>query len=449
MIDRSHHTSGYGIVWAQNGRWLAAALPEPSGHGNALFRISVESGAVKQMTSTGPEQEDDRPALSPDGTMLIFARHSPTSWGMLYMLGVDADLNVSGLPLQPVRTAGLRGRRSVWTPDSRSILAATPDGFYRITVSGAELPQRLEWLGRPLTAGAAGNDGLTISQDGNRLAFSQVRGDANIWRLDLITKGAKPERLIASKGRDVYPQYSPDGKRIAFLSNRAGNPQIWLADPDGKGVQQLTSMPGPLTASPHWSPDGKTIEFDSNPDGHYDIYTIAAGGGSPKKLTNGGTSFGGTFSRDGRSIYFCSNRTGQNEVWKMPVAGGTATQVTRNGGLKALESVDGKSLYFAKDANGEALWTKPVAGGPEKQVLQGLYRLNFLVTKQGVYYMTEPAEDGTSTLRFYNFATDQSNLIFPVGSPEFGLDVSPDGRFLIYAQIDELAGHLMLVDGFR
>lgn len=87
-----------------------------------------------------------------------------------------------------------------------------------------------------------------------------------------------PLKWIASTKTDVNPQYSPDGQRIAFASNRTGNTEVWLCDADGGNQVQLTSF-GAHSASPRWSPDGGRIAFDSNKEGRWQIYVVDAAGG--------------------------------------------------------------------------------------------------------------------------------------------------------------------------
>jgi Tol biopolymer transport system component len=109
---------------------------------------------------------------------------------------------------------------------------------------------------------------------------------AGIWRLDLQSS-RDPEQFIASSSfRDVFPQYSPDGRRIAFYSNRTGLNQIWTCNSDGTQPVQLTLMTGTTTGTPRWSPDGKWISFDSNSRGNWQIYVVAAGGGMPLPRTS-------------------------------------------------------------------------------------------------------------------------------------------------------------------
>jgi Tol biopolymer transport system component len=282
------------------------------------------------------------------------------------------------------------------------------------------------------------------------MAYSVVQGDANVWRIDLTAKTPRPERLIASTFRDVYPKYSPDGSRLAFYSDRGGSTQVWISNSDGEQARQITFVKPGQAGTPTWSPDGRTLSVGSNTTGQYQAYTVSPDGGKLKQLTQGPfANFGATWSRDGRWMYFSSNQTGRYEVWKIPDGGGTAVPVTRNGGLKGVESEDGTTLYFIKEWGAGSIWKMPVAGGPEVQLTTSLYRHNFAVAKQGIYYMTGPGDDGTSALELYSFASGATRTLMRIGRPEYGLDVSPDGRYLIYAQLDDPASDLMLVENFR
>ena len=227
------------------------------------------------------------------------------------------------------------------------------------------------------------------------------------WRIDLTARVPKPERLIASTFRDVYPQYSPDGSRIAFQSTRGeGRSQIWVGDAEARQVRQLTFVKLGLAGSPHWSPDGRTLTLDSNATGHYQVYTINPDGGRMNQLTNDRfDNFSARRSRDGRWLYFTSTRTGRTEVWKVPAAGGPPVRrFTHNGGEFGIESEDGKATYFTRTvgAGSGSIWKMPIAGGQEEQLADSLYRSNYAVAKRGIYYMTRPDEAGNCMLKFHN-----------------------------------------------
>jgi len=289
-----------------------------------------------------------------------------------------------------------------------------------------------------------------LSRRGNRLAYTVSSGDANVWRIDLTAKTPKPEQLISSTARDVFPQYSPDGSRLAFFSDRGGTGQVYVGDAEGKQTQQITFVKQGTASTPHWSPDGRTLAIDSNQTGVSEVYTVSPSGGAMKQLTEGPVvNFAATWSRDGHWMYFTSKRSGRSEVWKMPAGGGPATQITHNGGTGPVESFDGKTLYFGKETGAGSIWKMPGAGGPEEQLTDSLYRTNFAVTQRGIYYMTSPGAARTSVLEFYDFATGKSTTILPIGAPEYGLDVSPDGRYLSYSQLDDPGSVLMLVENFH
>ena len=251
----------------------------------------------------------------------------------------------------------------------------------------------------------------------------------------------------------MVPQYSPDGKKIAFSSDRSGNFEIWVCESSGLNSQQLTFFGGPDTGSPRWSPDGKQIVFDSHPDGPSDVYVINSEGGKPHRLTeNPFDDFVPSWSRDGKWIYFASNRTGDYQVWKMPAGGGEAVQVTRKGGLAAIESPDGKSLYYGKDLEfPTSLWKVPLDGGQEIEILDPLSNpWNFAVAKEGIYFLPTSEATGGVPVEFFSFATGEIKTVATVGKAVWvGLAVSPDGRTILYTQIDQQGSDLMLVENFH
>ena len=195
-------------------------------------------------------------------------------------------------------------------------------------------------------------------------------------------------RLLLPHAAEQAAQYSPDGKRIAFESERSGPYGIWVSDADGSNTEELFSRSGRVCGNPTWSPDGQRIAFNSNLEGNFDIYIIRASGGKPTRLTtNSADDVIPSWSRDGNWIYFASNRTGRLEVWKVPTGGGKEIQVTRNGGETALESPDGKSIYYTKGGHSKSgpsgLWKMPLSGGEESQVLPSVVGMLSLWSRKG------------------------------------------------------------------
>jgi len=299
-----------------------------------------------------------------------------------------------------------------------------------------------------------GGFGLSVSRQKHRLVYSREAADVNIWRMGISGphgRAANPEPFIVSTQHDTTPQISPDGKKVAFSSNRSGTSQIWICDHDGSNPAQLTSFGRGESASPRWSPDSRWISFDSNTDGQWEVYSVDAKGGRPRRLTsNPALDAVPCWSQDGKWIYFGSDRSGRYEVWKMPPSGGEASQVTQKGGFVPLQSPDGKFVYYLKGNGNTPLWKVPSQGGEEAEVLGPIFRRDFDVAKEGIYFIPEQDSSRSHSIRFLSFATGEIKTIASIENPSGGyITVSPDSRWILYPKIDSEGSDLMLVENFR
>ena len=447
------------LAWGPDGKELVVAERDSSGEPFALFLLLTETGERRRLTSPPAKSIGDfGPAFSPDGRGLAFARAIGGFAYYIYLLALAEDLTPNGEP-QRLTFQNLPSWSPTWTPDGREIvytigrLFESSSSLWRVSVSRSGEPERLPAAGEGASLPA-------ISRRANRLAYTQRSRDTNIWRLPLRESGsgaAAATRLFSSTREDFTPQYSPDGKRIAFTSSRTGTYGIWLSDADGSNAAPLFVKEGAHSGSPRWSPDGRRIAFDSNPEGQQDIYVISARGGNPIRLTTHPVDDrAASWSQDGEWMYFSSGRSGRREVWKVSVGGGEPIQVTEDGGEIAFESTDGKFVYYTKDWQLRAsLWKVPVRGGEEIQVLESVRSPNFSVTPQGIYFIQAPERDepgGSFLIRFFDFATGRATTIhsLPPGvRADQGLTVSPDGRSILYTQLDQFQSDLMLVENFR
>ena len=137
----------------------------------------------------------------------------------------------------------------------------------------------------------------------------------------------------------------------------------------------------------------------------------------------------------------------------MPAKGGEAMQITQHEAFRPEESPDGKLLYYGK-RNKDGLWSIPVSGGEERQVLDSITGMNWTVTSEGIYYLVPAAGPGSHNLvQFYSFKTGKTNQVGTVEetlSVDYpGISVSPDGRWLLYSYIADISSDLMMVDHFR
>jgi Tol biopolymer transport system component/DNA-binding winged helix-turn-helix (wHTH) protein len=438
------------IHWSPDGKWLVVSDKVSAEEPFSLFLLSPETGEKRRVTSPPASVVGDcSPAFSPDGKRLAFVRVISALVGEIYLVSVNGG--------EPKRLTfdGAGVSNLAWTPNGREIVFSSRLGgknrLYRVPVEGGGA----EWLA------ATGSEAQypAFSRDGSRLAWRQNTSDEDVFRLALKSgpENVPPvASLIVSTALEASPRYSPDGKRIAFVSNRSGSDEIWVCGGDGENPIRLTSFRGPLAGSPSWSPDGKQIVFDCRPEGNADIYVVSAEGGQPRRLTTDpAEDIVPSWSRDGRWIYFTSNRSGRLQIWKMPAGEGEAAQMTRQGGFEPVESPDGRWLYFTQDRGSSSIWRMPTAGGAETPLFdfhQKNYSRGWTVTSEGVYFAVA-SSNTQSTIKFFSLSTGTEKTVAEIDrvlpSSVSGLTVSPDGRWLLLPLFARRGSDLMMIENFR
>jgi Tol biopolymer transport system component len=229
-----------------------------------------------------------------------------------------------------------------------------------------------------------------------------------------------------------------------------------MSGADGSNPIPLTDFHARTTFAPSWSPDGKELVFASmhGPGGSKSgVFVLNVESRDVRRLTDDAYSLP-SWSRDGRWIYLASSPfRGADGIWRMPAAGGEPVLVAPLGGLLAQESPDGRSLYYMKYTGG--IWKVPVEGGEETAVLPGFgaeLRGYWRVADDGIYYLHRGAQPAP-TIEFFDFATCRSHhlVVFTGNYAIFagGLTVSPDRRWIVYAQGHPASNEIMLVENFR
>jgi len=438
--------------WSPDSRWLAVARAPKGGP------FSIGSGGLHLLPVSGgepravriPEEADGStfgPAFAPDGRHLAYLSGSGASQHVA-VVDLGADYEPIGTPRRVTKRPMYPDGGYCWTRDGKSILYVEwgVHRLWRVDIAGDRELQPVEIAGY-------GSIRPTVAASRDRLVFVKEQGDNDIYRFEA---GHPAERLIASTSREGNPQFSPDGRRVVFESERTGEHEVWLAEADGSSPRQLTHGPGIMQGSARWSPDGRRIAFDSRSvEGVYSIWTIDADGASPRRLTQDpGDEHLPDWSRDGRFIYFTKGGGGDyipegpSGVWRVPATGGAAERMTRDGGYAASESIDGKTLFFMRDTtNASPLFALSLAGGEERQIaacvttiavgLAGVYALDCWSGAPAPLFLRDPV-------------TGQGRLLGKLEQAfPYGLTVSPDGKTILYTRVVNEGTDLMLIENFR
>jgi Tol biopolymer transport system component len=433
-----------GLDWSPAGSVLVVSYWIKDEQPFRLVLMDLDSHSSRQITfpDTGT-YGDHAPHFSRDGMSLAFLRSSSYLSDFLYIVPSSG-----GAARQITSTAAWITGLS-WTEKKDELLfSAEPlgeSGLWTVSTTSRRVHR--------LTTFSAASP--TISRDGSRLFCTQQRSSSRIYRIGLNAPNSNPEKLISSTQVDRLPQYSPDGKKIAFESTRSGTREIWVADASGENAVQLTHFGGPWTGSPRWSPDGLQIAFDSRPSGNGDIFAISAFGGSPRQLTfRASNEVIPSWSADGKWIYFGSDENGTWQIWKVPASGGSPVQFTHNGGYMGVVSTDGAWFYFTKDHQA-GIWRVPSGGGKEEKVIENLSGRDWSLWglhENKIIFLDRHASANASIVGYDVQSRRGTGPYFVFQhSPGFdlGLTVSPDGRWLAYGEDEETGSDIVMVEHFR
>ncbi len=437
------------LAWSPEGRSIAVSRRDGASP-LAIEMVSVETGARRVLTRPPAGiLGDTTPAFSPDGARVAFDRNVSDGAGDIYTVAASGGA-VRRLTFDARDLMGLD-----WAPDGRSLVfSSSRAGIYslwRVGASGGE-PTWFAGAGtkmkHPSTARVRGR---------SVLAFENWTYEVNLWRVPLEAGSGRPadaRRVTETTDQwNFEPAVSPDGARVAFVSTRTGDQQLWIQAADGSGPARLTAFDGARLETPRWSPDGKRLVFSARIRGLADVYAVDAGGGAPERLTRESSdAVLPAWSADGRSVLFASRRGGSWEIWRLTLADRRLARVTGAGGYASRESPDGRLLYFTRtDAAG--LWRQPTDGsGRPERVTDALLPedwANWEVTRAGVYARETPAGERRPVLVFYPYPPERGarrvvTSLADQGWPGFAL--APDGRSIIYPRIDRQSCEIRLIE---
>ena len=337
-------------------RWSADGTQITFVVGQALYAAPAFGGAARQIIDASG-YEFASPTLSPDGTMVAFARQDG-----IYLRQASGG---EATRLVTVRWPSYL----VWSRDGKRLAYVSDNPWF--VYSGAMLgniaPSTV-WV-----ADVAGKRGVAVTDgthlnaapvwlpgDKGLLFVSSLGGRRDIYQVALTSSGARGAPVRLTTGVNAHTiSLSADGSRLAYtvLTTRAN---VWWA-PISPGAPTPFSSAKPITNENQSiegltvSPDGKWVAFDSDRDGHQHIFKVPVAGGEPVQLTRDSVDdFNPSWSGDGRFIAYHSMRTGNRDVYVMRPDGSDVRDVTGypSHEMGAAASSDGQQLMFISDRSG-------------------------------------------------------------------------------------------------
>jgi Tol biopolymer transport system component len=344
-----------------------------------------------------------------------------------------------------------------WSGSGRAIYFTSSRGgglnLWRIPLTAAGAPAG---PAQPLTTGAGDDLEVAVAPDGARAAFTVLGIDSDLWRLPVDPAtgrpAGEPEPVVATTRVESRGAWSPDGRTIAFSSDRLGDMNLWLRDLAGGADRQLTRGPGG-DYQPNWSPDGRVIAFFSARAGGTDIWTVTVPGGRLRRLTRAAAVHTNPFfSPDGDRIAYLSDQGGRNEVWVMSARGAGQRRVSTIGasGHFLRWTPDGRAVIFrAETAGGPRMYRVAVETGALERlpdVLSGAHpsyspdRSLIMDVRAHRVLWAHPAAGG-APYPVFEFPSPDIRIDYPVWSP--------DGRSVLFDRAVTRGGDIWLLEGIE
>ena len=348
-VDSAGTLSRTPMNYALLGRLGAAALvqlaPTPSG-----VRVIVHDVAKTRVL----EQSDFRLPLSPTTPEWRLAVHGVADEVERWITGVRGIaatriVYVRDKQIRIVDSDGANDRVLAGGATACSFTCTSPawhpNGRYVAYTVMTETGTRLAV--RDITTGAVRWASATpysiaitpaFSRDGSLLAYAYGTENGTDIHVVPAMGGGQSRRVTIGRGSEnINPTFSPDGRKISFVSGRLGHPEVYITDADGTNVELLTQAnvgEQAYRTSPDWSPDGRTIAYHAQIGGVFQIFTIGLRERVPRQLTSDASNEDPWWAPDSRHIIFTSTRSGVQQLFVMDVESGRVRQLTRGGGSR-------------------------------------------------------------------------------------------------------------------
>lgn len=423
------------LAWTGDGRaLLTSQAPAPDGGASArLVRLDLATGVSTPLTAPPPGIVGDQsPAVAPDGRRVAFIRRVSGGVADIYLSSIEgADLR--RVTFDEADLTGLD-----WTGDGRSLVYSSDRAggysLWRIAAAG----------GTPslLAGGAARMKHPAADRANRRVVYENWNYEINVWQAGRVNAAI----TRTSELWNLYPQVSPDGTRIAYVSTQSGAHELWVADRDGAHAEQLTRASGGTVKAPRWSPDGRRVVYLARGQNAVDVHFVDVSTGLVTRVTSSEVNeVAPAWSGDGTRILFgAPDGEGRWHVWSAGVTDGE-TRLEIADAVAAQAAPDG-SMYFTR-SHQPGLWrTRGGTAAPERvlEYIASGNTLGWVLSGTFIYFLEE--RGGTVVVRRSSHDGDALTAVASLSRFTWpGFSVAPDGTVL-YARWDRRDSNLMSIE---
>lgn len=452
---------GHLLAWMPDGRHIIAP-DRPNPTQGSLFLINAETGARTRITNPGDAQYDVEPSISADGRTLVFNRIRGEYLSEVFVQKLDANGHPDGEPRKLPPAGKWNGTPRI-LEDRAEVLVCAGNlprlGLWRQPLDGSGPAISLGIIGDYATQSA-------VHSKSGRIISRTYRSQADILRYPLPAQSAREtspavdppvESFLESTFIDRSPTYSPDGSRIAFISDRTGQRQIWVSNAAGANPVEWTQKFEVDLTPPAWSPDGSKLVFaGEGPAGPSQLYVADGNSRTAVLITNDQLDYGrAIFSHDGAWIYAAAADKSGYSIYRLPASPSSAAPEKIISGFTFIAGGDpaGRGLYLGRAVgrNKAVLEFVPLLPAPGEPV--HIADVNFSddswITREGIYYLARREDRPLApvALRFRTHSGEVDRLLQTYSKlPGRGLSVSADGRHAVTMRVVPPISDLFLLD---
>jgi eukaryotic-like serine/threonine-protein kinase len=416
----------------------------PDGSGILYVHGTFRNAHIARVASTGGESRDI-PIDDAFVARYFFPRLSEDGRWLVYQNGRQIEV-VAAQGGKPKVLA--QGEYPAWGTASTSLVftSSVPGRGRTLWTAPFSLASGdLAGPPRPLTMGRGPDLGAAVSRDGQTIAFSAVNETQNVEELPFDAESGRitgpPRELTVGNNYVSFISPSPDGRAVAFGASRGADSHIWRVDPPGPPAE-LTRDPGSSDSSPEWSPDGREIAYSRHSsggsEGAFTLWTMNADGTSPRRVTEI-TGAGAPFwMPDGKQLLIPRG----DDVLRLDLASGRTWPVPgANGRTLFVVDPSGQWIVFQTSLSGQmSLATVPFSGGTPRQIIEARYAafhpsfspsgrwLYFQPNHKNIFRVPGPAQDWKTAEP--EKVTDFSGVDLYIEDPK----ISRDGKKLFYTR---------------